>query len=169
MTILSEGCLQFNFDQSCLAEKYDDWSFYRNQFQSTCGSAKAIDMICLSKNISWLIEIKDYRQHKRTKPQDLGDEVALKVRDTLAGLVAAKMKANDSNEKTFAKRVLQSKAIRVVLHLEQPVKHSRLFPLAIDPASVLQSLKRQLRAIDAHPRVVNQNNLSATMNWTVTG
>ena len=106
MTILSEGCLQFNFDQSCLAEKYDDWSFYRNQFQSTCGSAKAVDMICLSDDISWLIEIKDYRQHKRTKPQDLGDEVALKVRDTLAGLVAAKMKANDSNEKTFAKRVL---------------------------------------------------------------
>ena len=79
------------------------------------------------------------------------------------------MKANDSNEKTFAKRVLQSKAIHIVLHLEQPVKHSRLFPLAIDPASVLQSLKRQLRAIDAHPRVVNQNNLSAAMNWTVTG
>jgi hypothetical protein len=57
----------------------------------------------------------------------------------------------------------------VVLHLEQPLKHSRLFPQAIDPASVLQSLKHQLRAIDAHPRVVNKNNLLATLNWTVTG
>jgi hypothetical protein len=63
MAVLSEGHLQFIFGSSCLAEKYDEWSFYRNQFQSTCSGVKAVDMICVSNNTSWLIEIKDYRQH----------------------------------------------------------------------------------------------------------
>lgn len=169
MVVLSEGRLRFDFGESCRAEKYDDWSFFRNPFQSTCGGAKAVDIICLSGNTCWLIEIKDYRQHKRTKPQDLGDEIAIKVRDTLAGLVAAKMNANDVSEQDFAKKAIQSKTIKVVLHLEQPEKQSKLFPRAIDPAAVKQSLKRQLRAIDAHPSIVNKHTLSASMDWTVTG
>lgn len=169
MVILSEGDLQFSFDPLCLAEKYDDWSFFRNQFQNTCGGAKAVDMICVATHTCWLIEIKDYRLHKRTKPQDLGDEVAIKVRDTLAGLVAAKMNANEATEKNFAKKATSTKSIKVVLHLEQPTKRSRLRPCAIDPAAVQQSLKRQLKAIDAHPSIVNHNTLTANMTWTVSG
>lgn len=169
MTVFSEGRLQFTFGASCLAEKYDDWAFFRNQFQKTCGGAKAVDFICLSRNTSWLIEVKDYRQHKRTKPQDIGDEIAIKVRDTLAGLVAAKVNATNSDEKNFAKKALHNKTIKVVLHLEQPEKHSRLFPRAIDPASVTQALKQRLKAIDAHPSIVNKNSLSVNMDWTVTG
>ena len=109
MTVLSEDRLQFTFGPSCRAEKYDEWSFFRNQFQSMCGGAKAVDMVCISNNTSWLIEIKDYRRHKRTKPQALGDEIAMKVRDTLAGLLAAKMNANDIAEKDFAKKAIQNK------------------------------------------------------------
>ena len=41
-----------------------------------------------------LIEVKDYRFHPRTKPIPLCDEVALKVRDTLAGLAAARVNVN---------------------------------------------------------------------------
>jgi hypothetical protein len=168
MTVITEGRLQFTFGGSCQAEKYDEWSFFRNQFQNICGGAKAVDIVCLSNNTCWLIEIKDYRQHKRTKPQDIGDEVALKVRDTLAGLVAAKMNAIEANEKDFSKKALQGNVIKVVLHLEQPEKQSRLFPNTIDPVAVKQSLKRQLKAIDAHPSIVNKNNLSTNMDWTVT-
>lgn len=167
MTVLLEGRLQFTFGASSQVTKYDDWSFFRNQFQNTCGGAKAVDLVCLSGNCCWLIEIKDYRQHKRTKPQDIGDEIAIKVRDTLAGLVAAKVNASDSDEKYFAKTALKCRSIKVVLHLEQPKKHSRLFPRAIDPASVTQSLKRQLKAIDAHPTVVDKNCLSGKMDWQV--
>ena len=32
------------------------------------------------------MEVKDYRANRRTKAIDLADEIALKVRDTLAGL-----------------------------------------------------------------------------------
>ena len=41
----------------------------------------------------WLLEIKDYRRSPRTKAIGLADEVALKVRDSLALLVAAAMSA----------------------------------------------------------------------------
>jgi hypothetical protein len=169
MAILSEGRLQFIFGESCLAEKYDDWSFFRNQFQSTCGGAKAVDMVCLSNHVCWLIEIKDYRVHQRTKPQDLADEIAAKVKDTLAGLFAAKTMANELTESAFSKKAINSNSIKVVLHLEQPEKKSKLRPRAIDLATLKQSLKRQLRAIDAHPSIVGRQTLLPNMDWIVKG
>lgn len=168
MAILSEGHLLFSFDPSCHAEKYDEWSFYRNPFQKTCGGAKAVDIICLSNNTCWLIEVKDYRQYKRTNPQCLGDEIAIKVRDTLTGLVAAKMNAKNDFERDFAKKTLKCNVMKVVVHLEQPQKTSKLRPCAIDPAAVKQSLRRLLSAIDAHPKVVDKANLHPNMGWTVT-
>ena len=86
MTEIREGALTFSFPDQCEAGKYDDWSFYRNQFQSVAGGSKAVDILCLADGVAWLVEIKDYRQHPRTKPSDLCDEVARKVRDTLSGL-----------------------------------------------------------------------------------
>jgi len=167
--VIIEGKLKFTFCEDCCASQYDNWSFYRNQFQNTCGSAKAVDILCVTNNTTWLIEIKDYRAHPRTKPVDIGDEIAFKVRDTLAGLVAAKVNANVQDEKQFATLALQEhlRSIRVVLHLEQPAKHSKLFPKAINPANVKQKLKQRLKAIDAHPLVVDQNSLATHKYWTV--
>ncbi len=168
MKVIIEGRLKFTFSEDCHVSKYDKWSFYGNQFQKTCGSAKAVDIVCVTYNTTWLIEIKDYRAHPRTKSEDIGDEIAIKVRDTLAGLVAAKVNANDHDEKQFATLALQDlKSIRVVLHLEQPAKHSKLFPKAINPANVKQKLKQRLSAIDAHPLVVDHNSLTTHKNWTV--
>ena len=85
--VIIEGQLKFTFAENCHASKYDEWSFYRNQFQNICGGSKAVDILCLSQHTIWLIEIKDFRVHRRTKSEDIGDEIAIKVRDTLAGLV----------------------------------------------------------------------------------
>jgi len=169
MTTITEGALTFSFSSSGNSEKYDDWSFYRNKFGNVCGGSKAVDIIHIEESETWMIEIKDYRVHRRTKVIDLGDEVALKVRDTLAGLVAAKFNATDMIEKQFSKRAIAAKKVHVVLHLEQPRKHSKLFPRAIDPSKILLKLKQRLKAIDAHPKVVDQNSLKPNMSWTVTG
>ncbi len=128
-------------------------------------------MIHVDESQTWLIEIKDYRRHPRTKVIDLGDEIAFKVRDTLAGLVAAKCNANTADEKNTAREALKRNRFRVVLHLEQPRKHSKLFPQVVDPSLVLQKLKQRLKAVDAHPRVVDQRTLETRndMNWTVKG
>lgn len=163
-----EGLLTFTFSRPALASKYDDWSFYRNQFGSAFGGSKAVDMVYVDNDVAWLIEVKDYRENTRTKPQDLGEEVAHKVRDSLAGLAAAAANANDPAEKSLAHKLLQKRRWRVVLHLEQPAKISRLRPTAIDPAHVLLSMKRLLKPIDAHPCVVDQHTLQPAMRWTVT-
>ena len=109
MTIIAEGMLEFEFPNGCQASKYDDWSFYRNQFQGVANGCKAVDIVCVERNVSWLIEIKDYRQFPRTKAIDIVDEIAVKVRDTLAGLAAASRNANDDEEREHAQRALASR------------------------------------------------------------
>lgn len=169
MTVLREGGLTFTFPPGSAASKYDDWSFYRNQVKRAFGGAKAVDFVYEDGEQAWLIEVKDYRAHPRTKLIDLGEEVAFKVRDTLAGLVAAKCSANDQVEKRAAKALVGKRRIRVVLHIEQPANPSRLFPQVANPANLKLKLKQLLKCVDAHPAVVNQHNLSADMNWTVAG
>lgn len=164
----NEGELTFTFPENSIASKYDEWSHYKNQFQATCGGSKAVDLVYVeSKKVTWLIEVKDFRQHARTKTIDLPDEIAIKVRDTLAGLISASCQANDADEKRCAKALIHTQKIRVVCHLEQPAKHSRLRPRAIEPDKLELKLRILLKAIDPHPVVVDRNSLYADMNWNV--
>jgi len=169
MQELVEGTLTFTFPDPLKAQQYDDWSFYRNQFNSAFGGTKAVDFICLDQQCTWLIEVKDYRAHQRTKPSELGDEVAAKVRDTLAGLVAASCNANDLDERRFAEKAVKSKRLRVVLHIEQPQRPSKLRPQVVNPTDLVMKMKQLLRAVDAHPLVVSQHNLKPYMRWHVKG
>ncbi|GHU12321.1 hypothetical protein AGMMS50225_19960 [Betaproteobacteria bacterium] len=165
--IIREGELEFSFSQQGLAEKYDSWAHYRNQFQSSFGGSKAVDFLYVEKGTVWMLEVKDYRNHPRTKSIDLAEEVAFKIRDTLAGLVSAQFYANDADEKKFARELLACRHIHCVLHLEYP-KKSRLRPAAIDPASVFSALKKIIKAIDPHPRIVHGEAPDAVrMPWQV--
>jgi len=180
MQSLSEGRLTFRFPEGLQAAKLDDWSFYRNQFQrlganlrvpcgdcgaelrcKECASAKtlgikSVDFLVVdARGNCWLVEVKDYRTALRTKTVDLADEIALKVRDSLALLAAASRNASESVERALARAGLQSPHIRIVLHLEQPAKRSKLFPQAIAPAAVQQRLKQLVRSIDWHPQVAD--------------
>lgn len=162
--------MTFKFPLDALSSKYDEWSFYRNQFNGAFGGTRAVDIVYADSESAWLIEIKDYREHVRTKAIDLPDEIAFKVRDTLAGLMSAARNANDGDEKRVARAMLRKTKLRLVLHLEQPSKHSRLRPQgkAIDPAAVLKKMKGLLKPIDPHLAVVDMNSLKPEMNWTVT-
>ena len=165
---ITEGRLTFRF-ASDKATKYDDWVFYRSQFNGAFGGSKAVDIIEFGGERAWLIEVKDYCAQRRSKAIDIGDEVAFKVRDTLAGLVAAHCNANEQDERRMASQILRKRRMGVVLHLEQPTKPSRLFPQVIKPANALQKLKQKLRGVDAHPRVVDRSSLHPSMDWTVSG
>jgi hypothetical protein len=99
---LKEGDFLFQFKDVCIAEKYDEWAHHKKVFQQACGGAKAVDFIVVKNNQLWLIEVKDYRTHPRQKSTDLIDEFAQKVRDTMAGLVAASMNGEDSSEQEAA-------------------------------------------------------------------
>ena len=167
--VIREGQLTFTFPLGSQSTKYDTWSHYRNQFNSAFGGTKAIDVVYATADTAWFIEIKDYRVHSHTKLIDLADEVALKVRDTLAGLVSARVHANDPDEKQLADTLLRKARLKVVLHLETPVCQSRTNPRGIDPANVAQKLKQLIRAVDPHPTVVDQNSIKPGMNWAVQG
>ena len=168
MTEIEEGGLKFTFPNHCEATKYDDWAFYRQQFQSVAGGAKAVDILCLQQDVSWLIEIKDYRQHPRTKPSDLGDEVSSKVRDTLAGLATANANAANKDEQAFAEHALAKRRWRVALHLEQPpVANLRLWPQGISLVNVLEKLRRNLKAVDTQPMVVSLQRPGSGTPWAV--
>jgi hypothetical protein len=170
MKTISEGDLVFHFPENWEASKYDDWAYYRKQFQKTADS-KAVDILAFdprARGTLWMIEIKDYRQHPRTKNISLWDEVTQKVRDTLAGLLAASIRACH-DEIRFAKQCCRAQNVRVVLHLEQPVKTSKLFPRTFNPADLQLKLKSLIKAVDAHPKVVNRLNMLDThrFGWRV--
>lgn len=154
MTAIAIDGLIFTFEAGWRIAKYDDWAFYRRQFARMWSGIKALDLLAADPTgAAWLVEVKDYRRHVRTKPSDLAVEVAKKVFDTLAAMLPAAVNANDANEKALAQDILRATRLRVVLHLEQPAKQSALRPRAIDPAQVMQELRRLLRAIDPHPKV----------------
>ena len=115
-----------------------------------------MDFLCIDAEATWLIEVKDYRHESRTKPSKLHDEVAAKVRDTLAGLAA--VQADDASpDGTTARKALAKRRWRVVLHLQQSTHRSRLRPKAIDPASLRMKLRKAVRAVDPHPMVVDDD------------
>jgi hypothetical protein len=166
--VLTEGALTFTFDAGAHASKYDDWAFYREQFQQRCfKDNKAVDLLCELNRSAWLIEVKDYRVNRRTKAMDLADEVAIKVRDTLAGLVAASVGASDRAERDFARRMVNARRMRVVCHIEQPAKASRLRPRVIEPDKLTLKLRMLLKALDAHPIVMERSNTANALPWTV--
>ena len=168
--------LQFDFPAGWLTAKCDDWAFYRKQFCKLHDGLKSIDLLAVSPRLTghpteptlWMIEVKDYRLHQRTKTISLHEEMAGKVTGTLALLLPAKLSATVTNEKVMAGKALNAKRVRVVLHIEQPrvVLAFAAGSKAINLANVQIELRKRVKAIDAHPEVLDSS--SARVPWTVT-
>lgn len=149
-TALIDG-LRLDMPHGWWVRKYDDSAFHRNQFQNFAGGSKGVDAVALAEDGTlWLIEIKDYRRHRRSKPVSVFAEMASKIRATLAGLATARTRANDQVEKEWAAQAMSCQRIRVALQLAQPVKPSRLFPQVVHPVDAEMQLRREVRAIDPH-------------------
>ena len=88
-----------------------------------------------------------------------------KVRDTLAGLATARVRAI-GRDQAVAHAGMTCGDLRIVLHMENPPLTSALFTQAISPANVQAELKRLIRAIDSHLQVVDIQT-SAHLPWTV--
>lgn len=147
--------------------KYDDSVFHRNQFQNFAGGSKALDAIAMSTNGElWLIELKNYTRHRRTKTMSVASEAAAKTKATLAGLAVARTKANDLGERALAHQAMACTTIRIALQLAQPIRPSRLFPKAVDPQDVRMQLRREVHAVDAHPLCVVGDFADPRLPWT---
>lgn len=167
MTIVAIDGLDFTFPVGWTPGKPDDWAYYRNQFSRMRNGIKSIDALVIDVGgYAWMIEVKDYRSNVRTKPSCLAEEVAAKIFDTLAMLLPASLYASDAAEAALATKACSAKGLKVVLHLEQPVKHSRLRPRAIDPSALQMKLRKLIKPISAHPLVVERVRMSG-LAWSV--
>ena len=81
-------------------------------------------------------------------------------------MLPAKLNANDEKEKQIANKVIASRKVRIVLHLEQPAKHSKLRPRAINPADIELKLRQLLKPIDTHPLVAERSSMR-NLPWIV--
>jgi len=191
MPSITEKVLKFDFPDGWDASKFDDWSFYSGQFArvgdaeilckncggvAQCGQCgtkriagtRGIDILAVDTgSVCWHIEIKDDRSTRQTNFMFLADMVALKVRDTHACLVAARLDANDDSERDRAIRALACSHMRVVLHLEPPPSHRPLLSPKMQRANVLQRLKQLVKAVDPRPLVVSMHDLG-DLAWSVT-
>jgi hypothetical protein len=154
-----EGRVSFDFPDGWRVLRPQEASYYRRHFQSFAGGAKECDFLLFEPHhrILWMVEVKDYTTQPRSKTTDLMREVAQKVRDSLALLVSAA--ANDTTDPAkagaFARAVLPPAGLRVVLHLDQPSKPSKLFPRQKMETDATQRLRQEVRGVDARARVVS--------------
>ena len=160
--------LNFCFDDDWMVGKYDICAFYSNRFSRMFDGIKAIDLLAISPDGTvYLIEATYYRAAQQCpRPSELVEEFGRKVFSTLAALLPAQLNADVENERKLATKALQTSRLRIVLHLEQKQKRSRLFPRAFDPANVQQKLKQRLNAVDATPLVTETTRMQG-LPWMV--
>lgn len=168
MTTIQEDALTLRFPAAWRVFKYDETSFYRNHAQGLAGS-KAVDVVAHEPvaNTLWLIELKDYRAHRREKSSELLDEVAIKVRDTVAGIALAQRRTGNAFG-AFAATLGIGTALRVALHLEQPTKPSKLYPAVTDRGNHRLKLRQKLRLVDPHAVVCEIGAMPPGLGWTAT-
>ncbi|ABM36453.1 hypothetical protein [Polaromonas naphthalenivorans] len=82
---------------------------------------------------------------------------------TLAAMLPARLLANEPVERQLATAILNCGCLKVVLHIEQPQRHRPV----VDPADIKQKLRRLLKAVDPHLKIVSMNNMQG-LAWTVT-
>ena len=156
--------MQFDFPPDWQVEQYDAQnSFYRRRRFEGIAESKAVDIVAInpSRRELWLIEVKDFRAFPKKDTQDMIGIVIQKVRDTLAGILTAAFYENG-----FYRTAVNQEQVRVVFHLEQPEKHSKLYPQLIDLANGTIKLRQRIRVIDPHPILCNME--SNCNPWTVT-
>lgn len=163
MATLNVDGLIFTFPHDWAASKYDEWSYYRNQFVKQQSNIKAVDILAISPNqTAFFIEVKDYRHPETERPSELPQAIATKVLHTLAAMLPAKINANNVDERQLANAVLTCLSLKVFAHIEQPVRHMPV----IDPADLKQKLRKLLRAVDPHLEIASMGNMRGA-GWLV--
>lgn len=120
---IHEQNLLFTFEDSWQVVKLDDHRAYRSGLGKLAGS-KAVDFLGIHQNQLYFIEAKDFRGHRienqqRLRSGQLGTEIAQKVRDSVACIVAAHRQSGNSEWQPFLKILRdQRKLVKVVVWLE---------------------------------------------------
>lgn len=158
--------IRFTFDDGWLVSRWDETAFHR-RFSRVGAGTKACDLVAIPPDGDdlWLVEVKDYSVHPRTKQMSLETEIGEKAKGTLSGLWAAWGRANVDEERELARRARRRKNIRVVLHLEQRAVPSRLYPDVKLAADLRMKLKQAVHPIDPHA-LISSSDRPGNVAWT---
>ena len=138
-TVLDVEKQQFEFGDSwTVAFKYDDSNYYRRKrgpqalqgvIEGKSQSTRAMDVVAFHSEAGLLLlEAKDFRGHRienqdRITTGELVLEVALKARDTVAGLVgAARCGETEFNSTALYQALKKAKSVSVVLWVEDDLQ-----------------------------------------------
>ena len=153
--------LSFVFPSDWKVCKYDEGEFYRKKFIKIKDGVKAVDVVAISpERILYLMEVKDYRFHRRTNPSGIHEILIDKILYTLASLFALAASDERGYEKDLADQAIKCKSIRVVFHLEQATSGSRLSPRKYKLEDLQQKIRQKIRPIDKRALVIEQKSMS---------
>ena len=179
MISITEGKLIFTFPKNWEVIKYDESHFFKNHIRKSQGS-KAVDILALSDNGLFLIEIKDFRGYrienkKSIRNDEILNEVVQKVRDTIMGLYAAYRQTNEElapfyrylcTTSKYSMLARHQRKIIVVWFLEQDIQSNFEFSLI----SLKIKLKNQLKFLNINCLVHNKKTYaSKPLGWDVKG
>lgn len=161
--VFDEGKLRFQFGPSWTVEKYDDHRDFLQKIRTLQGT-KAVDFVSvLGEADIYLIEVKDLRGHRienkaRISDGQLALEVALKVRDTLSGLIGASRTSSEPEVWDTSVEALldRRRALRVVLWLEEDPTRQQAMVQRAQMSVLVDLLKKRLRWLTTKVFVLNQ-------------
>lgn len=166
---IQEGRLKFTFGDEWKAVQYDEHLCYRSGIEKLKGDLRnntgdtghhgtmALDIVARKTGTVLLMEVKDFRGHRIENKNRVGEElaleVALKTRDTIAGLVGG-LHVRDDNDIDAMAKSLSAKGndIHVALWLEEdrrspsPIERDRHKGRQL---TLAQELKKQCRWLTA--------------------
>ena len=147
---IEEGHLRFRFDDSWFVIKYDEHPDYEEWIKRLDGT-KAVDFVAVHANANlYLIEVKDFRGYRiqnrpRVRDAELAVEVGQKVRDTIAGIVAANHRGGTTVWDRPVRRLAANAApVRVLLWLEQDLPPGPRGRRSNELSVLIDALKQRL-------------------------
>ncbi len=166
MPAIKEGNLTFSFEFG--AVKFDDSAFYRRQFVRIQNNIQAVDIVAVDNETAYLIEVKDYT-HPDTENLTLKElirTIISKILLTLSAILPMKNNANVRAEKMIAEKFSRADRISVIFHMELPPPRRTLRQSAFNIQNLQIQLRRKLRSVDPHLKIVSASN-SEGLPWRV--
>jgi hypothetical protein len=160
-TLIEEEFLRFEFGDDWHVIKYDEHADYADRIRHL-PDTKAVDFAAIySARTLFLVEVKDFRGHRienrdRIRVGELADEVGQKVRDTIAGIVAAHHRGNAKTWEKFTRCLTSTEPpVRVLLWLEDDLPPGPRGRRQNGASVMTDALKRQLRWLTTKVLVTN--------------
>jgi hypothetical protein len=155
----------FVFPDGWELEKLDEWAEQKRMTQAPFHS-KGCDLVAMSDGALWLIEAKDYTYAGARVPDDLADQVGLKIFHSLAVLHTVARWGEGERQK-FSSKALACQSAHVCLAVELPDGGRRLMGLARPLADLKTQLKRVTRKLNVHRPVVSNSHQLTNVPWEI--